>query len=61
MPTYDYECTKCGARFEVFHAMGDQKARQCTKCGKSARRLISAGAGIIVKGASGGLSCSAER
>lgn len=61
MPTYDYQCTKCNARFEVFHAMGDTQPRQCPKCGKSAKRLISAGVGIIVKGGSSAFNCSGEK
>lgn len=50
MPTYEYECTNCGWRFEVFQKMSDAPKGSCPKCGKVLRRLIGAGAGIIFKG-----------
>ena len=50
MPTYEYECTKCGHNFEVFQAMSDEPLKTCTKCGKEVRRLIFGGAGVIFKG-----------
>lgn len=50
MPTYDYECERCGERFEVFHGMMDVTLRTCPKCGSSARRLIGSGAGLLLKG-----------
>lgn len=33
MPTYDYECTDCGAAVEIFHSMTETK-RKCPECGK---------------------------
>ncbi|MDP3803986.1 MAG: zinc ribbon domain-containing protein, partial [Candidatus Omnitrophota bacterium] len=50
MPTYEYECEKCGRRFDVFQKMSDEPVSPCPKCGGKAGRLISAGAGIIFKG-----------
>jgi putative FmdB family regulatory protein len=50
MPTYDYECTKCGERFELFQRMTDPPRRRCPKCRGAVRRLIGAGAGLIFKG-----------
>ena len=50
MPTYEYECEKCGMRFDVFQKMTDKPVSACPKCGGKAGRLISAGAGIIFKG-----------
>ena len=50
MPTYEYECTKCGYNFEVFQAMSDEPIKTCAKCGKKVRRLILGGAGVIFKG-----------
>jgi len=50
MPTYEYECTKCGYNFEVFQAMSDEPIKTCAKCGKEVRRLILGGAGVIFKG-----------
>jgi putative FmdB family regulatory protein len=51
MPTYDYECRKCGHRFEFFQSMTADPLKKCPECGKRAlQRLIGAGAGIIFKG-----------
>ncbi|MDD5155721.1 MAG: zinc ribbon domain-containing protein [Candidatus Omnitrophica bacterium] len=50
MPTYEYECTGCGHRFEAFQKMSDKALDKCPECGKRAKRLISSGAGIIFKG-----------
>jgi len=50
MPTYDYECTKCGYTFEAFHGMNAKSVEKCPKCGKKVKRLISSGSGIIFKG-----------
>ena len=32
MPTYQYECAKCGAHFEVKRAIGARSASACPKC-----------------------------
>lgn len=50
MPTYEYECTHCGHRFDAFQKMTDKPLSKCPKCNKKIRRLIGAGAGIIFKG-----------
>lgn len=50
MPTYDYECSKCGHRFEVFHSMSDETLQRCPKCKGRAKRVPSAGAGLLFKG-----------
>lgn len=41
MPIYEYECTKCLARFEVKRRFGDDGADLCPTCGGEARRLFS--------------------
>lgn len=53
MPNYDYECLKCGKRFEVFQSMKDAKLTDCpdTACSGEVRRLLGTGGGIIFKGA----------
>ena len=53
MPTYDYECHKCGTRFEVRQSMNDAKLTDCLdeSCGGSVKRLLGTGGGIIFKGA----------
>jgi putative FmdB family regulatory protein len=50
MPTYEYECKSCGHTFEAFQAMSDDPLDSCPKCGKSVRRLIRGGTGVIFKG-----------
>jgi putative FmdB family regulatory protein len=50
MPTYEYECTSCGHRFEEFQGIMDKPIRTCPRCGKEVKRLISGGAGLIFKG-----------
>ena len=50
MPTYEYECKKCGHNFDVFQSMKDEPLKVCPKCGKELRRLINGGTGVIFKG-----------
>jgi putative FmdB family regulatory protein len=50
MPTYEYECEKCGHRFEVFQSMTERPRRRCPKCRGKVRRLLGGGAGIVFKG-----------
>ena len=49
MPTYDYECAKCG-KYEKFQKMSDEPMKTCPKCGGKVHRLIGGGSGIIFKG-----------
>ncbi len=53
MPNYDYECGKCGKRFEVFQSMNDPKLTDCPQslCEGQVKRLLGTGGGIIFKGA----------
>ena len=50
MPTYEYECTKCGHTFEVFQNINDKRIEKCPKCSQKVKRLIGSGSGIIFKG-----------
>ena len=52
MPTYDYECEKCGKRFEVFQNMSADRLTECQDeaCGGKVKRLIGTGAGLLFKG-----------
>ncbi len=52
MPNYDYECQKCGKRFEVFQSMNDAKLTDCPSetCDGQVKRLLGTGGGIIFKG-----------
>ncbi|MEO0081958.1 MAG: FmdB family zinc ribbon protein [candidate division WOR-3 bacterium] len=52
MPTYEYECRKCGHRFEVFQRIVDPPVRKCPKCKRngSVEQIILGGSGLIFKG-----------
>ena len=50
MPTYEYECLKCGQVFDVFQKITDEPLKRCPKCKGKIQRRIGAGAGIIFKG-----------
>lgn len=50
MPTYEYECQKCGHRFEEFQSMKDEPLKKCPQCKGKVKRLIGAGAGLLFKG-----------
>jgi putative FmdB family regulatory protein len=51
MPTYEYECPKCGHHFEQFQSMRDEPLKKCPKCHRaSLKRLVGGGAGLIFKG-----------
>lgn len=48
MPTYLYECEKCG-RFEEFQSITEDSLENCPECGESVKKIIGA-PGIIFKG-----------
>jgi putative FmdB family regulatory protein len=50
MPTYEYECQKCGHHFELFQSIKDAPKKTCPKCRGRVKRLLGTGAGIIFKG-----------
>ena len=50
MPTYTYECKKCGHEMDIFHGMSAKPRVRCVECGGMCRRLLGTGAGIIFKG-----------
>jgi len=51
MPTYDYECSSCGHRYELYQSITARPVKKCPLCGRStARRLIGSGAGVIFRG-----------
>lgn len=50
MPTYQYECKKCGHRFEKFQKMTDVPVSRCPKCKGKVFRVIGLGGGVIFKG-----------
>lgn len=52
MPTYEYECQKCGHRFELFQAISNPPRKTCVKprCRGRVKRLLSTGGGLLFKG-----------
>jgi putative FmdB family regulatory protein len=50
MPTYEYECTKCGHTFEAFQSIKDEPLSRCPECKGAVRRVINGGMGVIFKG-----------
>ena len=50
MPTYEYECRKCGHQFEKFQSITAEPVKTCPKCRGKVARMLTTGAGIIFKG-----------
>ncbi len=50
MPTYEYECDRCGHRFEKFQNMTDEPVKKCPECGATVRRGVGGGSAVIFKG-----------
>jgi putative FmdB family regulatory protein len=52
MPTYEYECQKCGHQFEAKQSMKDPHLTDCpqAECIGPIKRKIGLGAGLIFKG-----------
>ena len=50
MPTYEYECEKCGYKFERLQYMTEPPIKTCPLCEGPVKRLFGTGAGIIFKG-----------
>lgn len=50
MPTYEYECRRCGKSHEIFHGIKEPPRHRCPSCGGRMTRVISGGTGVIFKG-----------
>ena len=50
MPTYEYECQKCGHHYELYQSIKDAPKRPCPRCRGRVKRLLGTGAGLIFKG-----------
>jgi putative FmdB family regulatory protein len=50
MPTYEYECQKCGHHYELYQSIKDGPKRTCPKCHGRVKRLLGIGAGLLFKG-----------
>ncbi|MGO9641907.1 MAG: FmdB family zinc ribbon protein [Candidatus Acidiferrales bacterium] len=42
MPLYEYQCTKCGHRFEKIQKFSDKMVKKCPDCGGQVEQMISA-------------------
>lgn len=49
MPIYEYQCAKCGKKFEVIQKMSDKPLKKHEQCGGTLTKLISA-SGFQFKG-----------
>jgi putative FmdB family regulatory protein len=50
VPTYDYECTKCGEKLSVEQSMHDKPLKRCPKCGGRLEKLLPQSINLIFKG-----------
>ena len=41
MPIYEYQCLKCGHRFEKMQRLSDPPVKKCPECGGKVQQLIS--------------------
>jgi len=42
MPLYEYQCKKCGHRFEKIQKFSDKMVKTCPECGGPVEQMISA-------------------
>jgi putative FmdB family regulatory protein len=49
MPLYEYQCSQCGAIFEILHGIDETYAGRCPECQGQARRILSP-SNFILKG-----------
>jgi len=42
MPLYEYQCKKCGHRFEKIQKFSDKMVKKCPECGGPVEQLLSA-------------------
>jgi putative FmdB family regulatory protein len=51
MPTYDYECSACGHRFDELQSFSEPALTKCPKCKKNKLvRLFGGGGAVIFRG-----------
>ena len=50
MPTYEYECTRCGHVCEEFKPVSAPRRQRCPECRSKVELLISGGLGVHFKG-----------
>ena len=49
MPTYEFACTECGNRVEMFQRLDESPPTVCERCGGTLRKVFHP-AGIVFKG-----------
>ena len=49
MPTYSYQCTQCGDKFDIVQSFSDDALSTCDKCNGKLRKLFNS-VGIVFKG-----------
>lgn len=49
MPTYSYQCTQCGDKFDIVQSFTDDTLTTCEKCAGKLRKLFNS-VGIVFKG-----------
>ena len=49
MPTYQYQCTECGAALEVIQSFSDDALTECPECSGRLRKVFNA-VGVVFKG-----------
>ncbi|WP_216892717.1 FmdB family zinc ribbon protein [Nocardia alni] len=49
MPTYSYQCTQCGDKFDIVQSFSDDALSVCEKCDGKLRKLFNS-VGIVFKG-----------
>jgi len=54
MPTYEYQCSRCGLSFEKQQNIKDAPVSVCPECNGKVQRLISGGSGFIMKSSGSG-------
>jgi putative FmdB family regulatory protein len=49
VPTYQYQCTECGAALEVIQSFSDDNLTECPECAGRLRKVFNA-VGVVFKG-----------
>ena len=49
MPTYQYQCTECGAALEIIQSFSDDTLTECPECAGRLRKVFNA-VGVVFKG-----------
>lgn len=50
MPTYDYQCQKCGNIQEEFHSISQSPEIKCKECNELCKKIFAGSTNFILKG-----------